>query len=119
MPVRTFIKIEADSQVREKAIKALENMALKLPEVCIMDTIIRDAPYGFDRREDFVDYFMAPNELTEEVCNRLISKSGKELGEYDFFFEWFRKPTKLEHDDLLKKIDEILSPMDVKYKVTN
>jgi hypothetical protein len=57
-------------------------------------------------------------EITRERCDTIISKSGQELGDYDFFFEWFKNPTNEELGMLIKKIDEALKPLNCKYTIT-
>lgn len=112
-----------------EALKALEKVAIDMPEVCIMDTTIQAAvgapeipgtSYGdiaFDTAEGVMAFF-GVNDMPEERCNNIISKSGETLGEYDFFFEWFTKPNMSQVEDLIKKIDEVLAPLGVKYTLT-
>ena len=57
-------------------------------------------------------------DVSEERCNKMISKSGESLGDYDFFFEWFEKPSLKDLNDLIAKIDDTLKPLDVKYSIT-
>ena len=113
------------------ALKALEKMAIDMPEVCIMDTTIQSAVgapeipgarfgaanISFDTPEGVMSFF-GVDDISEERCNTLISKSGESLGEYDFYFEWFTKPTVAQVEDLIEKIDEALAPLGVKYTLT-
>jgi hypothetical protein len=48
-----------------------------------------------------------------------VSKSGQRLGDYDFFFEWFREPTVDELNSLIQRIDDVLKPLGVKYTITS
>ena len=107
-----------------EALKALEKIAVEMPEVCIMDTIIASpgtgSPY-LASVEGIHEYFLSypPTEdITVERCNNIISKSAQELGEYDFFFEWFREPNMDELNDLIKRIDEALKPLGTRYTIT-
>jgi len=50
-------------------------------------------------------------EISVKRCGKIISKSGEGLGEYDFFFEWFTKPTTDQVNELIEKIDEALAPL--------
>ena len=115
-----------------EALKALERVAIDMPEVCIMDTTIQSivgapeipgagAGFGsdisFDTPEGVMAFFGA-DEIPEERCDTIISKSGESLGEYDFFFEWFTKPDMAQVEDLIKRIDETLAPLGVKYTLT-
>jgi len=113
------------------ALKALEKVAIGMPEVCIMDTTIQaavgapeipGASFGssnmsFDTSEGVMSFFGIGN-ISEERCNNIISKSGESLGEYDFYFEWFTKPAVAQVEELIEKIDEVLAPLGVKYTLT-
>ncbi len=111
-----------------KALKALEKVAVDMPEVCIMDTNIQavmDSPADpsiktEDTLLDSVQWAAQylGGDITKERCDTIISKSGQKLGEYDFFFEWFEKPNMGQIEDLIKKIDEALEPLGVKYTLT-
>ena len=48
----------------------------------------------------------------------IISKSGESLGEYDFFFEWFTKPTMSQVLGLITKIDEAMEKVGCRYSIT-
>ena len=65
-----------------------------------------------------MSYFGGPDEISEERCDTIISKSGESLGEFDFYYEWFQKPTISQIEDLILKIDEALGPVGVKYTIT-
>ena len=114
--MRSSIKIYGPPVL--KAIKALEKVAIDMPEVCIMDTIISQAGPTFDDVTGMVEYFGGPGEITVERCNKIISRSGESLGEYDFYFEWFTEPTMEQLNILIEKIDEALTPLGCKYTIT-
>ncbi|OGD52786.1 hypothetical protein A3K81_06830 [Candidatus Bathyarchaeota archaeon RBG_13_60_20] len=113
-----------------KALKALEKVAVGMPEVCIMDTPIA-AHIGISQM-DLGDRLIEPSLASQEGvmkyfgegvisgkrCDTIISKSGESLGEYDFYFEWFIKPTMKQVEDLIERIDGALEPLDVKYTIT-
>jgi len=102
-----------------KAIKALENVAVDMPEVCIMDTIISMHEHTFETVGGTMEYFRElPSEISVERCDTIISKSGEMLGEYDFFFEWFTDPSIDQLNRLIEKIDEALTPLECKYTIT-
>lgn len=83
--MRCLIKIYGPPVLR--AIKTLEKIAIDMPEVCIMDTIITQSGPIFDERADearrsisdvwTIDYFGSFGEITEERCGNIISKSGE------------------------------------------
>jgi len=115
-----------------KAIKTLEKVAIGMPEVCIMDTTIM-AGLGvpkmgisimemteptLDSQEGILKFFGGQGSISEERCDTIISKSGESLGEHDFYFEWFTKPTMKQVEGLIERIDDALAPLGVKYTIT-
>ena len=114
--MRSYIKIYGPPVL--KAIRALEKIAIEMPEVCIMDpSVMRFIAQGAAAEGYFRDYFRE-YELDEERCDKIISKTGERLGEYDFFFEWFKNPTSQELNELIMKIDSALDPLGCKYTIT-
>lgn len=122
MATISFIKIYGPPVL--KAIKALEKVAVDMPEVCIMDTVIASDPHysaAFSDPGYIAEHFQSfPGvaEIEVERCNNIISKSGERLGEYDFFFEWFTNPSMEQLNSLIEKIDEVLEPLDCRYTIT-
>ena len=116
MPKTSFIKIYGPPLLN--AIKELEKIAIDMPEVCIMDTLIVGAGLDFMDQGFTRDYFSSiPAEIKSERCSTIISKSGEKLGEYDFFFEWFTDPSMDQLNMLIGKIDEALAPLGCKYTI--
>jgi hypothetical protein len=112
--MKSYIKIYGPPIV--KAIKALEKVAVDMPEVCIMHTdFAMGPPLG---GEPLMNYFGGPGVISEERCGKIISKSRESLGEYDFFFEWLKNPTKSDLHSLMEKIDDALSEVGVRYTIT-
>jgi len=69
--VRSFIKIYGPPVL--KAVKALEKIAIDMPEVCIMNTIISDiAPSSLDFREteDIMSYFRPLGDIQHGSAER-------------------------------------------------
>jgi hypothetical protein len=115
--MKSFVKVYGPPLL--KAIKALEKVAIDMPEVCIWDTFIEISPkIGSGSYEDVADYFAHFGQVPEKRCNTIISKSGESLGEYDFFFEWFKKPTMNELNSFIENIDKALAPLGVRYTLT-
>jgi hypothetical protein len=112
--MKSYIKIYGPPVV--KAIKALEKVAIDMPEVCIMSMEFALGPPLM--AEPMMNYFGGPGVISEERCGAIISKSKESLGEYDFFFEWFKKPTKDDLHLLMEKIDDALSDVGVMYSIT-
>jgi len=114
--MKSFVKIYGPPIL--KAIRALEKIAVDMPEVCIMDTVIAQDLPQFDVMENTMTYFETAGSMTVERCNNIISKSGESLGDHDFFFEWFTEPNMDQLNDLIEKIDAALEPLGCKYTLT-
>ena len=121
--MKSYIKIIGPPIV--ETIKALEKVAVEMPEVCIMSTPIEvslrvptTSPgyAGLDDAFSINTYF--DSEMPEERCDRIISKSGESLGEYDFYFEWFKEPSMKDIMMLLEKVDATVAETDASYTVT-
>lgn len=114
----SFIKIYGPPVL--KSIRALEKIAIDMPEVCIMNTVISDSDFDPTDSDYVSSYFSnLPAPIEVERCDNIISKSGEKLGEYDFFFEWFKEPTIDELNNLIEKIDEVLTPIGSRYTLTS
>jgi hypothetical protein len=115
--MRSYIKIYGPPIL--SAIKALEKVALDMPEVSIMDTIIAQGLPAFGNEAVVASYFASLGaEVPVERRGKIISRSGELLGEYDFFFEWFKDPSIEDLNKLISKIDEALAPLGCKYTIT-
>jgi hypothetical protein len=128
--MKSYVKVYGPPLL--KALKALEKTAVDMPEVCIMDTTIAaglGAPKmgmsvmemsepTLDSMDGVMSFFGGENGISEERCGTIISKSGESLGEYDFYYEWFTKPTMKQVEDLIERIDTALAPLGVKYTIT-
>ena len=102
-----------------------------MPEVCIMDTTIKAAKESpktgkkadkgerLETKEEVQEFFKDVGEVSEERCETLISKSSQTLGEYDFYFEWYKNPSMDQVTDLIERIDEALMPLGVEYTITS
>jgi hypothetical protein len=118
--MKSYVKIYGPPLLM--ALKALEKLSIDMPEVCIMDTLIdQSVPQigtTYNYQEFARTYFGATEAINLERCSKIISRSGETMGEYDFYFEWFKPPTASQVEDLIKKIDEALKPVGVKYTIT-
>lgn len=136
--MRSFLKIFGPPVL--KAIKALEMVAVEMPEVCIMDMImLKEMPSHLARELDVsgtktrsptprgqfpgnwaLNYFKSSNVTVPlERCQSIISDAGESLGDYDFFFEWFQEPSMEQMFDLIGRIDEALTPLGCHYTITS
>ncbi|UCH57675.1 MAG: hypothetical protein JSV18_01805 [Candidatus Bathyarchaeota archaeon] len=114
--LRSYIKIIGPPVL--KAIRALEKVAVSMPEVRIMDTIIsREIPKSLAR--DVGGYFSSAGvTIPVERAVNIISDSGESLGDYDFFFEWLEPPSVEEFHGFMEKLDEALAPLGCNYTIT-
>ena len=116
--MKSYIKIYGPPYL--KAIKVLEKIAIDMSEVCIWDTLIEmENKPGIDWDTYFANFHGFPGDGVPEMhCEKIISKSGEKIGEYDFYFEWSKKPTTEKFDNLIEKIDNALAPLGCKYTIT-
>ena len=114
--MKSYIKVYGPPTM--KAIKELQKIAVDMPDVCIMDTVIAQDLPQFDSVEGTMDFFGGPGDITVERCGNIISKSGESLGEHDFYFEWFTEPNMDQLNGLIEKIDEAMTPLGCKYTIT-
>jgi len=112
--MKSYIKIYGPPVVA--AIKALEKISIGMHEVCIMNIDLSLTPQW--EADSLMDYFGGLGEISEKRCGNIISKSRESLGEYDFFFEWFKKPTMKDLHTLMEKVDGTLSEVGVRYTIT-
>ena len=114
--MKSYIKIYGPPHL--KAITALEQIAVDLPETCIMDrAIYNDIPKSL--ATDVGGWFTSRGVVIPiERCESIISKSGESLGEYDFFFEWYSQPKREQIVDLIERIDEALTKVGCMYTIT-
>jgi hypothetical protein len=107
-----------------EAIKSLRNVAVDMPQVSIMDkalpeTLVQPGGEYMTGKDIYPlasDYF--PSRISRKRFNTIISKSGERLGEYDFFFEWLKKPTQDQVNDLIDRIDKAILPTGANYTIT-
>ena len=120
----TYVKIYGPPALR--TVRALEKIALDMPQVCIMDMPLlmtmrevgnqtTDANWPISLKA--IRDFFGVDDLAQERCETIISKSSRSLGEYDFFFEWLETPTSDQYYDLIEKIDEAVKPIGSRYTV--
>lgn len=125
--MKSYVKIYGPPM--GKAIAALRKVAIDTPEVCIMDTGLAaalDLPGAggvsggalLDSVDGIQTFFGGAEFISEERCDTIISKSGESLGKFDFYYEWFQKPTVAQIEYLISKIDEALADVGVRYTLT-
>ena len=118
---RSYIKVYGPPLL--KAIRALEKVAVEFSETTTIrqyNILTPTLPYYDVRPGDVRSYTQAllPEvEIAADEKVKLISKASDTLGDYDFFFEWGKEPTKQEVQELIAKIDEALSDCGCRYTI--
>ncbi len=124
--MRSYIKVMGPPIL--DAMRKLEELAVGMPEVCIMDQALvqgttPSVAVGTNTgsiAQQARGYFTARRiAIPLERCGTIISRHGERLGDYDFFFEWSRKPTSEQIEDLIGKIDAALKPLGCLYTITS
>jgi len=113
--LRSYLKIYGPPLL--KAIKALEKIAVDMPDICIMNPFIEKFYPALENEEDVMNYF-GVDDMTADRCRNIISRSGGRIGSADFFFEWFSEPSINQLNLLIEKIDKTLKPLGVSYTIT-
>jgi hypothetical protein len=132
---RSFIKIFGPPIM--EAIKNLEKIAAKMPEVTTLDSITDPSIPSFialdigassyrlngsaDRSYDVWSRRYANSRgvtLPRSKPEKVFDKSGANMGEQDFFFEWVKKPTLEDVKKLIQAIDESFIPLGCRYSIT-
>jgi hypothetical protein len=114
--LRSYIKVYGPPVL--EAIRALEKIAVGMPEVCIMDTVIvKGVPQNL--AQDIGGYFSAQGvAVPVERCRSILSDARGSLGEYDFFFEWRVSPSVEQFHGLIDEVDGALATLGCYYTVT-
>jgi len=104
-----------------EAIKALEKIAINMPDVYIMHPLIEAFLTTAQTTEPVwanlaMNYFGPAIPRTRR--GKIISKSGERMGDYDFYFEWAKDPTMEELHNLIEKIDSAFSLLGCRYTIT-
>jgi hypothetical protein len=102
----------------QDAIIALEEIAVNLPQTCIMDHAIMEN-VSKSLATDIGGWFGDRGVIIPvERCMNIVSKSGESLGEYDFYFEWNKQPKIDDLIMLIEKIDKELEKIGARYTIT-
>lgn len=117
--MKTYVKIEGANV--EPIVQKLAKLAVELPEVCVWDLNLLSMgwyPYPSDYGP-YAGYFGMDASEFEKDCDKIIAKTGTDLGDNNMYFEWAKPPSKEKLNKLVKRIDGIIKPFGNKYKVTN
>ena len=124
---RSYIKIYGPPVL--SSLKSLEKVAVEMSKKTTIryysalippmpSTSMQMSPRDYnDMMLNYTQGVLTDVELPGDEKIKLISKSGDTLGEYDFFFEWGREPTKKEVQELIGMIDETLADCGCRYTI--
>ena len=122
-----------------KAIRALELIAVSMPEIQTKDIIIveglpktmsRDVGISLTHRAGSGSLGLYPGgvvrrhftshnrSISVERTKSVVGDAGESIGDYDFFFEWVQEPTMEQVYDLIERIDVVLAPLGCWYRIT-
>jgi hypothetical protein len=117
--VKSFVKIYGPPIL--EAISALEAVAVDLSKVTELKFSHKCLPYPTPSSTRDWDAYVKNMERTYVDCYepvRLISNAHQQLGEFDFFYEWDKRPSMKQIEELLGKIDEALGGLGCYYTMT-
>ena len=136
--MKSFLKIYGPPLLQ--ALMELEKIAIKMPDVCMMSSpialhlpkeLVKDMSgySGYENGPRYADselpefawnfFSSSRSELivSREICENILSNSGIELGKYDFYFEWRKKPSSKNIEELIHEIDIALEPLGCRYTI--
>jgi hypothetical protein len=106
-----------------KAIKALERVAVEMAKKTEVKFSHKCVPYPTRMQSDKNDWntYLQNMQKTYKDCyepEKIISDASMTLGDYDFVFEWTSKPSLMQIEDLIEKVDGVLAGVGVRYTMT-
>lgn len=118
---KTYVRIYGPPLL--KAIKALEGAAVEMSKATKLKFSHKCMPYPTRMQGDRRDWDNYLNNMRKMYVDcyepqKIISDASATMGDYDFFFEWTEKPTHEQINELIKAVDETLSPLGCLYTLT-
>jgi hypothetical protein len=118
---KTYIRIYGPPVL--KALRALEGVAVDMSKITDVKFSHRCVPYPTRMQTDDRgwDTYLKQLQSTYTDCyepEKIISDASMTLGEYDFVFDWSKKPTRKRLMELMDKVDSALSTTGVLYTMT-
>jgi hypothetical protein len=118
--LRSYIKIIGPPL--HEALLGLKRIAEEMPEVTHREVFVETKQPDFTDMEVTQDFYsnihLQDYPVYREERGRIIKKSGVLVGEYDFYFEWIRKPGTEDLMELIKRIDAEFTRLDCQYIMT-
>ena len=116
---RSYIKIYGPPVAT--ALRKLEQVAVDMSKKTTIRHLstITPSPMTFPMDEDTYGAMLLPHvNLPTSEKVQLISHAAMALGDYDFFFEWEREPTKAQVNELIEMIHAALAECKCMYTIT-
>lgn len=106
-----------------KAIRVLEGVAVEMSNKTEIKFSHKCVPYPTRMQSDRNDWnaYLKNMQKTYKDCyepEKILSDASMTLGDYDFVFEWTSKPSIVQVEDLIAKVDAALSNVGVLYTLT-
>ena len=119
--MRTYVKIDGENV--EQIVQKLAKLAVDSPEICVWDYNILNSEWSIPISEEGLagaaGYFGMDTGAFEKECDKIVAKSGADLGDDHIYFEWLTPPSDEQLRKLRNQIDGVLKPFGNKYTVTN
>jgi hypothetical protein len=118
--LRSYIKI-IGPPIHE-ALLALKRIAEEMPEVSHREVFVETRQPDFTDMEATQDFLgnihLQDYPVHREGRARMIKRAEPMVGNYDFYFEWIRKPGTDDLMKLIKRIDAEFTRLGCKYTIT-
>ena len=119
--VKSYVRIYGPPLL--KAIKTLEGVAVEMSNKTEVKFSHKCVPYPTRLQSDRNDWnaYLKNMQRTYKDCyepEKIISDASMTLGDYDFVFEWTSKPTIVQIEDFISKVDASLAEVGVLYTLT-
>jgi hypothetical protein len=119
--VKSYVRIYGPPLL--KAIKTLEGVAVEMSNKTQVKFSHKCVPYPTRLQSDRNDWnaYLKNMQKTYKDCyepEKIISDASMTLGDYDFVFEWTSKPSIVQVEDLIAKVDVALADVGVMYTLT-
>ena len=119
--MKTYVKIEGNDITL--IVQKLARLAVDSPEICVWDYNMLNAGWAYQPYQTelgaIAQYFDMDTGDFEKNCDKIIVKSGSDLGDDNIYFEWLTPPSKEQLTSLRRKIEGVIKPFGNKFRVTN
>ena len=118
--MRSYVKIIGPPL--HEALLALRRIAVEMPEVTHREVFVETKQPDFTDMEATQDFYsnihLQDYPVYKEGKTGMIKRADAVVGEYDFFFEWVKKPGINDLMELIRRIDVEFTRLGCKYMIT-